>query len=309
MIEPIDILSELGFDFYADREWNDFECPFCHHHNQKFGLSRDHGGYNCYHCERSGSLRDLLRKVCGWSTNEAAAMAAYAGVSTTTPSRKAREPLPELNLQPIMKDGKPANKCCAYLTQRGFSLAEIERLLNRVEMFYVHEDWPEDPDNPDTPPPKLWDHLVWPVYDSSGGLVEYEAKRPVDGKAPKSLGGKDYLWNGYSACRHNGDMLFVTEGVLDAMRVMLAIDNLRGVRNVVAFRGTGNDRQYEQLKTLAKGYAKVYLLLDNDDAGHKAAAKLTKAVPNAVNASRWLPEDPAALSTDECRTLISCELH
>ena len=95
-----------------------------------------------------------------------------------------------------------------------------------------------------------------------------EGKGKYD-KLPRAIAGAEPLFNGNAL--YTGDIVFVTEGALDAISIAQA----GGA--AVALNGTGFTKLIDQLKKKPTNAA-IVLCLDNDDAGRKATAELGAAL-------------------------------
>lgn len=95
-----------------------------------------------------------------------------------------------------------------------------------------------------------------------------EGKGKYD-KLPRAIAGAEPLFNG--SALYSGDIVFVTEGALDAISIAQA----GGA--AVALNGTGFSKLIDQLKKKPTNAA-IVLCLDNDDAGRKATADIGAAL-------------------------------
>lgn len=284
----INILTDdLGLEMDPTKAFTHFECPECQHHNSKFGISAVHGGYRCFHCGVSGNFYQLLVKIFGWEPYQAKLAVGLVAPSDLVTS----DDEPEVVLvRPLEWDDQlfSASKL-NYLMGRGFSKEEVEMLMMIYPMWYSRL-------------PKWDDCLIFERRDEDDNFIGYWGKNIVN-KQPRNQYGVpiETMW-GAEAIGNTGEMLFVTEGVFDALRVQMV--NLP-YSSVVAFGGTGSGKQVEHLKKLSERYTRTVLLLDNDDEGRKATAKLLDMVPGSVAAT--LPDgvsDPAELSTEQCRAFL-----
>jgi len=114
--------------------------------------------------------------------------------------------------------------------------------------------------------------LVIPMHDEHGRLVAY-AGRSVDGREPRyrfpvGFFKSQVLFNFHRAAAIVGDSVVVVEGFFDCLRVSQA-----GVECVVALLGTELYQHPAQL--LHDRYRRVLLMLDGDEAGRRAQARVT----------------------------------
>jgi DNA primase len=111
--------------------------------------------------------------------------------------------------------------------------------------------------------------VVFPVFDEEGQLTTIYGRSIGTGKSRHLYlpGRSTGLWNAQSIKTFSE--IILTESVIDALSVMVA-----GFDNVVAIQGT-NGLKDADIETLRRhGVTAVILLLDGDDAGGKAAARL-----------------------------------
>lgn len=113
------------------------------------------------------------------------------------------------------------------------------------------------------------DCVVFPVYDADGTLTTLYARYLGDGPKrhlflPERSTG---LWNAVAMKTYSE--LILVESVIDALSVMMA-----GHRNVLAIQGTNGMSESDIALLKSHGVQAVTLLLDGDDAGRKAAARL-----------------------------------
>ena len=118
--------------------------------------------------------------------------------------------------------------------------------------------------------------LVFPVYEG-GDMVAWAARAiDKDSKLPwknnkKYEGMPRPVWN---LDRVNGETVAIFEAVFDAIVV----------HNGVAVLGAGNAGSDEVVsKILAKGYARIFVVMDNDEAGRNMKLKMAQALAETHN--------------------------
>lgn len=145
----------------------------------------------------------------------------------------------------------------AYLRGRGFTLETMQR-------FKLGYDAQR--------------HCVTIPYNPQGSYYGRRSLLPEekipDGKGkydklPRAIAGAEPLFNG--SALYSGDIVFVTEGALDAISIAQA----GGA--AVALNGTGFNKLIDQLKKKPTAAA-IVLCLDNDDAGRTATAAIGAAL-------------------------------
>lgn len=261
------ILSQLGYDFLPDREWTHFECPFCHHHNQKFGVNIEHGGYNCFHCGEAGSLFKLLELVHGWDPKDSDLVLTLA--NGIAPKRS--KPKPKVPEEVYVRTYDPDDVSCGhilgYFMSRKFSIEE-QKLLGQIYPIYMSAI------------PPWQDRVIFEFRDEDDSHLGFIGRairkdmKPIRNQYGKK---KTHLW-GCEAIAREGERLVVVEGVFDALRVQLA--NTQDT-SVVAICGGASSEQKRQLQSLSKRFSRVILMLDDDGPGmDEMAPKLAALVSN-----------------------------
>lgn len=143
------------------------------------------------------------------------------------------------HFEKIELDNKKHEPYVSYLLSRGIKENTIKK--NKIFIDQVEK------------------RIVFPVYES-GRLVFYTG-RDITGVSllrwKKSEGGKGVhpIWN-LDVVESN--IVLVFEGIFDAINY----------HNGIALLGVGSEKQFK--KILGKGFSKIILIFDNDDAGRKA---------------------------------------
>jgi len=131
--------------------------------------------------------------------------------------------------------------------------------------------------------------VVFPVRDAQQRIVTLYGRRAVpDLRAPS--GDHYYLpgrptgfWN-VAACKSHAQIILV-ESILDALSVQMA-----GAFNVAAIQGTQGLSDADVTLLTESGVQRVLLLMDGDDAGQKAALKITQRLAGFHCENRVLPD-------------------
>jgi len=281
-------------------------CPFHAEHEESFIVTPSKNLWHCMGCDAGGSVIDLVMQLDGVTFREAALrlMADTGLVTTATAAASAKggsasggkhsasqeeepsippERATQLLERAVTLYEKAMSECpegLAYLKGRGIDNAEqltahragyssgrlrdilpkTGTVLDEIKALGIlnrsgHEH--------------LAYCIVFPVLDVDGNLVTLYGRHTGDGDKrhvflPQRSKG---LWNAPIIKTYSE--LIVVESVLDALSVETA-----GYPNVIALHGTGGISAGEIADMNQYGVSKLTLLLDGDEAGHKAAERL-----------------------------------
>lgn len=143
-----------------------------------------------------------------------------------------------------------------------------------------------------------------PIHNEAGTLIAY-AGRSVEGDPPKykfpaAFRKSAELFNLHRAVQGQCRQVVLVEGFFDCMNVHQA-----GFPNVVALMGSSLSTQ--QANLLTWHFAEAVLLLDGDDAGERASAKIAVKLSGLmkIHCGRVpIGRQPDQLSADELRRII-----
>lgn len=279
-------------DFYRleKSRGGEYVCPICGsgtHKNKTGALSirKTDNRVTCFgsgHCfgekgqDTLGALRQLLagqteREIfayCGYQmtgTGRPSAAADFAGEAEETQKNR-QKPAESGNSEPAHSFTEEIDRYAAalagsegeaYLLGRGFT----RETMQRFKLGYDAQR-----------------HCVTIPYNPQGSYYGRRSLLPEekipDGKGkydklPRAIAGAEPLFNG--SALYSGDIVFVTEGALDAISIAQA----GGA--AVALNGTGFNKLIDQLKKKPTAAA-IVLCLDNDDAGRTATAAIGAAL-------------------------------
>lgn len=279
-------------DFYRleKSRGGEYVCPICGsgtHKNKTGALSirKTDNRVTCFgsgHCfgekgqDTLGALRQLLagqteREIfayCGYQmtgTGRPSAAADFAG-EAEEPQKNRQKPAESGNSEPAHSFTEEIDRYAAalagsegeaYLLGRGFT----RETMQRFKLGYDAQR-----------------HCVTIPYNPQGSYYGRRSLLPEekipDGKGkydklPRAIAGAEPLFNG--SALYSGDIVFVTEGALDAISIAQA----GGA--AVALNGTGFNKLIDQLKKKPTAAA-IVLCLDNDDAGRTATAAIGAAL-------------------------------
>jgi replicative DNA helicase len=250
---------------------NTFICPSCGsgtHKNKNAAFTIDNmQHYHCYSCEEDGDIFDLAKLLgkAGSKAEQLQYVAAWANIPLDTKTA------PQKPFRPLVMDySKGCKQEEAYLLQSRANIedpAAAEYLLKRG--IYLQEAKSlgigYDP---------ATKRLVLPWLGSSFYHIDRDItdNAPNKYRKPKSEEvGKQPIYNPAALQQ---PAFFIVEGVLDAIAV-----NLCGYE-AIATGGTGTNALADYL--ISRKYKGVAIvLLDNDEAGKTAAAKLQETLTPA----------------------------
>ncbi|MEO7043249.1 MAG: DNA primase [Gemmatimonadaceae bacterium] len=288
-------LKRAGGDFRGP-------CPFHGGKNPNFSVSPKRGQYHCFKCGESGDVFTFLQKQLGMSFPDALRSVA-ATVGIEVPQQRVErqgpdplDPFREMNaiaadyFQRELWDSERGNLARSYLQSRSVTRADAERFelgfapddigTFRTHMATMGVDVDRlieggllvRRDENSEPRPRFRNRLMFPILDSSGRHIAFGGRALGDAE-PKYLNSpetpvfsKSKTLYALGWCKNDirkADRVFVVEGYMDAIRLMIA-----GVNTVVAPLGTALTEQ--QAGMMVRYTKNVFLLYDSDQAGLKA---------------------------------------
>lgn len=185
-----------------------------------------------------------------------------------------------------LSDGK---KAISYLQQKGYSLKNIQD----IGIALAKMDNTSDSNA---------GRLIVPIFNASGQVVAFSARRLVDDDSPKYVNSPEtkifkkgsILYNYHLAkqtARHDG-YIYVVEGFMD----VLALDAI-GITSCVALMGTKLTEQHINLLRMLN--CEIRLCLDGDNAGQQAMMSIMAAFDNANLSYRLVLKKEEAKDPDE----------
>jgi DNA primase len=288
-------LKRAGADFRGP-------CPFHGGKNPNFSVSPRRGQYHCFKCGESGDVFSFLQKHLGMSFPDSLrAVAATVGIEVPQqhverPGTDPRDPFWEMNaaaadyFQHELWEAERGSVARAYLEHRGIDRAQADRFElgfapDDIGTFRSHmatlgfdvERLIEGGllslrDEHAEPRPRFRNRVMFPILDASGRHVAFGGRALGDAE-PKYLNSpetpvfsKSRTLYALGWCKNDirkADRVFVVEGYMDAIRLMVA-----GIDTVIAPLGTALTES--QAAMLVRYTRNVYLLYDSDQAGLKA---------------------------------------
>jgi DNA primase len=288
-------LKRAGGDFRGP-------CPFHGGKNPNFSVSPRRGQYHCFKCGESGDVFSFLQKQLGMSFPDSLrAVASTVGIEI--PQQRVeragpdpRDPFWEMNaaaadyFQRELWNSQRAGVARTYLESRGIVRADADRFElgfapDDIGTFRAHMGTMgfdvdrlleggllSRRDENAEPRPRFRNRVMFPILDASDRHVAFGGRALGDAE-PKYLNSPEnpvfsksktlYALGWCKNAIRKTDRVFVVEGYMDAIRLMLA-----GIETVVAPLGTALTEA--QGVMVARYTRNVYLLYDSDQAGLKA---------------------------------------
>jgi DNA primase len=270
------------------------KCPFHDDEEPSFIVTPDKNLFHCLGCDAGGSVIDLVMKLDGLDFRQAvdklmtSTGVIHRGGPPRPPTTTTEAELPEEKFQQLLEKviavyektfpDVPEGK--DYIESRGIDDAG---LISRHRIGYcngrLNDILPGSGDVRDelkaagvllkNGRERFTGCVVVPVFDVDGNVVTLYGRYTSDGhKRHVYLSGrKTGLWN-VAAIKTYSEIILV-ESVLDALSVEVA-----GYSNVVSIQNTNGLSPDDVQLFQEYGVQKLILLLDGDDPGQKAAARL-----------------------------------
>ena len=288
-------LKRAGGDFRGP-------CPFHGGKNPNFSVSPKRGQYHCFKCGESGDVFSFLQKQLGVSFPDALrSVAATVGIEVPQQrvERQGPDPLDqfrEMNAAAAdyfrreLWESERGAAARAYLERRAIARSAADRFelgfapddigTFRAHMATMGSDVDRlieggllvRRDENSEPRPRFRNRVMFPILDASGHHIAFGGRAMGDAE-PKYLNSpetpvfsKSHTLYALGWCKNDirkADRVFVVEGYMDAIRLMIA-----GIDTVVAPLGTALTEA--QAKMIVRYTRNVYLLYDSDGAGLKA---------------------------------------
>lgn len=309
----VELLETCGVEIHEHPDRNvkrgnvNIACPFCGDDpSWHLGINKQTGAWGCWR-DRShrGNFTQLLAYLKGISYSKALLMwktepalptedtFVSKVVSMMTPHLPAsitRPKPPKISVMELKEGGLGARPFMDYMIGRNFKAPEIERLVKKFGIYYAVAG-------------EMRGRIVFKVNDSDGNLTGYVG-RAIDPEHKKhhTVGPINEMIWGEDHANQPGDILFVVEGVFDALR--LSLHSHRGVRAVATLGASASNERIMKLRCLSSLYDKVLLFMD-EDVSMANALHLQSELPRAgVIFDLGGASDPADMSTQQAQDLI-----
>jgi len=288
----VDGLRPSGTDQYRGR------CPI--HQGQgteAFHANLRRGVFHCFACGAGGNVLDFVTAMEGCSIREAALRLQGWRPDTSAPTAPAAAPAP--GERKLVTKGRGHNPPLGfmlhldrrheYLPRRGIDGA----IADYFGVGYFRG------------PGLMSGRIAIPIHDDAGQLVAYCGRTVNEAEPryrfPAGFQKSQVLFNYHRARAVAGDQLIVVEGFFDCMRVHQA-----GVSCVVALMGARLSRTQKDLLTAR--FSKVVLMLDGDQTGRAATARIASDLLPTCSVTELLlaPSlQPDQMTTDEIRRVLA----
>lgn len=248
-------------DYHLERSKSGlYVCPFCNSgtgRNKTGAFSIKGDKWNCFSCNRSGDLFDLIGAIENLGTYpERLARAEQLYGSAPQPKKKQPQPLAERDYTNFFEEANKHLQETDY--HRGISL----ETLNKYNVGYFPGGRLPGYDRPTT------ERLIIPT--SKHSFIARDTTGTAKIKVLKSKG-KVHLFNG-AALTEEDRPIFITEGEIDA----LSIIDLGG--KAIGIGGTSGVNKLLQEIEKKRPQQPLILALDNDKYGEEAAAALEEGL-------------------------------
>ena len=299
-----EVLRRYGVDWLRSRRPGQLQgrCPI--HRGRRedaFHVSLGKNAFQCFACQAHGNVLDFVAAMEACSVREAAGLlarrfsvaAGRAGNLSAAPAVAAEKPnwlgKNEGWNPPLSFTLRGIDGAHGYLRARGIATETAARF---GVGFYAG-------------PGLMSGRVVIPIHDGGGRLVAY-AGRALDGVPPKyrlptGFVKSQVLFNFHRAAASEQEVVTMVEGYFDCMKVHQA-----GFPCVVALMGTGLFPATESL--LRKRFGKIILMLDGDEAGRQATARIRDQLAGKCwvdNVSVPPGRQPDQLSSVEIAALLA----
>ncbi|MDR0600707.1 MAG: DNA primase [Treponema sp.] len=309
VLDKIDALAVvedyLRLEKKGGRYWG--LCPFHHEKTPSFTVDPDRKFYYCFGCHKGGSVVSFIMEMDKLSFPEAMETLAKrfgvplayesGGLPGDSQAKERTEALEDLYQRMtgtfhhflMKKAGGGAAK--RYIMDRGVAEETIERFrlgYAPADRFWLYgflsqkgafsDDFLSASGLFAKRYPKsafFYNRLMFPIGDKSGRIIAFGG-RLLSGEGPKYLNSPD------SELFKKGRALFALDLALPAIRAAKAVYLAEGYMDVIALHQGGIANAVaplgtaftdDQAKLLRRWADKVYLTLDNDEAGREAAFK------------------------------------
>lgn len=256
-----DYLDSKGLSYHLDGEYATLDCPFCGETEGKFGINVNTWLGKCWRasCEDSKVNEITFKRKFGDTVLQPSNFEDEVAQVAKPKTKPTKEPIPDIDRahQVLLENDEVIN----YLNdERGFSIETVKVAKLGLGKRRFGKKGEAEP----------VDALMFP-YFSKGKCVgiKYKTLPPAEKDFRFSAGWDVGLYN-EDAIKFDMDSLIICEGETD----VLALIN-QGITNVVGISGVKGGK-VEFADKLELPHTKLYLLLDNDEAGVKGVTDFTE---------------------------------
>ena len=289
-VDVLALMRSRGFEpkRHGTEKWA-IPCPLHQDAEASFIITPGKNLWHCFGCGKGGSAIDLVKELDGLSTGAAIRkLADQSGAfvrpvipaeperTRTAQQQKLLNKAAEFYHKALFK--YPEGR--AYLKARGLHEAA---LLETFRVGYANETIrdalpPEGDLLDDLKAVGILDErgrehfrdcVTFPIYNEQGDVVGMYGRKTIDSKVKHLYLAGPHAGVFNHTCARVSSSLLLTEGIIDAATLWQA-----GYKNVTALYGT-NGLTGDHMALFRKNQVEaVYLVLDGDDAGRRAAEKI-----------------------------------
>ena len=290
-VDVLALVRSRGFEpkRHGTEKWA-IPCPLHPDAEASFIITPRKNLWHCFGCGKGGSAIDLVKELDGLSTGEAirklvdCSGAFVRPVLAAEPERTPRTVQQQKLLNKAAEFYHKALFKCpegrAYLKARGLHEAA---LLETFRVGYANETIR------DALPPEgdllddlkavgildaqgrehFRDCVTFPIFDERGNVVGMYGRKTIDSKVKHLYLSGPHAGVFNPTCARAASSLLLTESIIDAATLWQA-----GYKNVTALYGTNGFTDDHRALLRKNPVEAVYLVLDGDDAGRRAAEKI-----------------------------------
>lgn len=279
--------------------------------NKKTGLPGYY--FHCFSCGEGGSVATLVAHILGCSRQKALRIfEKRTNVSSITIDTLRRDlekfhdatglqELPDIDMPPHADSQKPLWNYMKKRKRTAHGFWNIRYLVDKYNLYYCESG-------------RMSGRIIMPIKDMDGKIVCYNDRSIIDNEAQKSLHIKSFpygrLLHGLYESLGKRHVVLV-EGAFDMFAVDCAVkgtkmENRLGIVNMMGTAFTD-----DRLDLLTMNFSRIYLMLDNDEAGRNMSAEILKQ-HGGDNDIKYCTEsypkgkDPAICNGEELLHAIRC---
>lgn len=258
MISVREYLIKKGFNFKETKRPSGMNaimvCPYCHHRDRTFAINLEHGAFKCFRENKCGVSGSF------WQFQEDMGDEPRKLYKDNFDHKKKKE-----YKKPKKEIKTPKSKIIEYLMSRKLNIETIKD-------FKIGQDKDEKT-------------YMFPYY-KNGELVNIKY-RQIDSKKMWQEGNAEPVLFNRDQC-NGSDYLIITEGEIDCMTWAQM-----GFKAVSVPSGVDDMRWIENEWDYIEKFHKIYINMDEDEAGKKALKKIVARLGAWRCFNVWLPKKDA----------------
>jgi replicative DNA helicase len=277
--EFLNLIKDLKLQYREDDKEIYIDCPLCTDTKKRLGLSKANGYWNCFNCNQKGKTAQGLKKAI--SKLASLGRSQFVEYKDDEPAKELKKGLGEALFQKL----KESNEAKKYLIEdRKLTKECIKHFKLGCREKFEKSDGTGNYD--------AGLHIALPYYELDKLVnVKYRAiepKRDSKGNLKKwrrEKGGKSSLFNYNVLNDHEYHEIIIAESEIDCMSIWSL-----GFKNVVGL-SIGAKGFKQEWSDLLERFDKVYLVLDNDEAGKDGSLALANRLGIGRCYNIVLPDD------------------